>query len=194
MKKIEIVFIDDNLKETSPTLIRLRKNYNVSLHSNSNEGLDYVLNNNAKKIIVVLDIGFPFGEDSGDQILLKIRKTNKLIPVIIWSALRLSEELAIKFINNQTLYFIPKTKHDELRHCIDAAAHRINIDVATNIELWLEQQNNKDQTLFISSTGKSMSANDLIHEIRMETQEGRDLEADILQLTVDLLFRGKEEI
>jgi len=195
---MEIIVIDDNLDEDAPIIVELGILYddqNIKLFSRSNDGLDYIKKNLYKKLIVILDINFPADEKNGHEVLEEIRKYDKLIPVIIWSAMDGSTDNFTDFINNHALFYVNQT--EEYAVIIDKvkeAEHRLNLDVATAIENWLYKQDNKDKTIMISGDNESYSANDLINEIRMQTEKGRKLEENILKLTISLLFRGKEKI
>jgi len=48
--------------------------------------------------------------------------------------------------------------------------------------------------MLVSKSGNNYSANDLIKEIRIQTDEGKHLVSNINKLTIDLLFRGQEKI
>jgi len=195
---MEIIAIDDNLDEDAPIIVELGILYgdqNIKLFSRSNDGLDYIKKNLHKKLIVILDINFPADEKNGHEVLEEIRKYDKLIPVIIWSAMDGSTDNFTDFINNHALFYVNQT--EEYAVIIDKvkeAEHRLNLDVATAIENWLYKQDNKDKTIMISGDNESYTANDLINAIRMQTEKGRKLEENILKLTISLLFRGKEKI
>ncbi|MDD3343619.1 MAG: hypothetical protein PHR87_08605 [Sulfurospirillaceae bacterium] len=195
-QKPEIIVIDDNTNIYDPLIIELGIVYeekNIKLFQDSLKGLDYILANLSKKMIVILDIKFTNPKDRGDIILEAIRKQNKLIPVIIWSAEE-TQDFFKSLINNHALYFVEQTDNtEEILKRVEGAIHYLNVDVATAIETWLDEQDNKEQILSISN-GKEYSTNDLISEIRKQSEEGRKIEKEILELTIDLLFRKKESI
>lgn len=196
MNETEIIVIDDNLKEDAPLMITLKMEYNiVKLFKNSNEGLNYILNNLIKKMVVILDINFPSNEFNGHQVLAGIREENKLIPVIIWSAKDGSEDDFTDFINNHALFYVKQTDtYKNMLAKVKEAEHRLNLDVATAMENWLRQQDNKDEKMIVMGNGESYSANELINEIRLETEAGQKISEDIIKLTIDLLFRKREKI
>lgn len=196
MNQPEIILLDDNLPEKDPLIVELSLIYEtVKLFKHSQDGLDYILENLQKELIIILDINFANGEKNGHQILTEIRQQNKLIPVIIWSAKDGSSDDFTDFINNHALYYVKQTEStDEIIRRVQDAYHHLQLDIATAIENWLSVQDNKDQVISIDASGKEYSANDLITEIRMQTPEGRKIEEGIIQLTIDLLFRKKETI
>jgi DNA-binding response OmpR family regulator len=195
---MEIIVIDDNLNTEDPLIVELGMEYkdeNIKLFTKSEEGLSYLKENLNKELIVILDINFPHTEKNGHEVLAEIRQHNKLIPVIIWSAKDGSADDFTDFINNHALFYVKQTgTTEEIIDRVKDAKHRLNLDVATAIENWLKQQEDKTQTLMVSGESDPLSVNDLIKEIRLETEKGQKIEESILRLTISLLFRSKESI
>lgn len=192
-----VVIIDDNLKKDDPLIIELSMLFNdVKLFVHSGDGLKYVKDNLTKRMVVVLDINFSPSEINGHVVLELIRKESKLIPVIIWSAKDFSTgEDFTDFINNQAMFYVKQTSStQEILGKIQEANRLLKLDVATAIEEWLEVQENKDQILILHGNGEQYSANKLINEIRKQTVIGQEIEENMLKLTIDLLFRQKENI
>ena len=196
MSAVEVIVIDDQLAENAPLLVVLKMEYSiVKLFKKPEDGLNYILDNLVKKMIVILDINLGANKMSGHTILAKIREQNKLIPVIIWSAKNGSEEDFTDFVNNHALFYVKQTgDYKEIVARVQDAEHKLNLDVATAMENWLVQQDNKDEKMIVMGSGKSYSANELINEIRLETEEGQKISEDIIKLTIDLLFRKRESI
>ena len=191
-----IVIIDDELLPDAPSIFELKKKYgqdNIHLFNDSQEGLIYLLTHLEQRLIVLLDIRMP--EKDGHKILQELRNKTKLVPVVIWSAFDGKCEDFTDFIENHAFDFIPKGRDpDEIISVLEKIrlATSTNIDIA--IEQWLEKQDNKDATMLVSKSGKSYTANQLIDEIRKQTDEGKHLANNINKLAIDLLFRGKEKI
>jgi DNA-binding response OmpR family regulator len=195
---MEIIVIDDNLKQSSPLIVALGMSYqdeNIKLFNKSSDGLEYVKNNLSKKLIVILDIGFGLGEINGREVLSEIRKHNKLIPVIIWSAVDIVGDDFLDFINNHALFYEKKTApYKKIIARVKDAEHRLSLDVSTAIENWLYMQEDKDKVIMVSGNKEPFTANKIIEMIRSETEEGQKIEKSILNLTISLLFRKKERI
>jgi DNA-binding NtrC family response regulator len=195
---MEIIIIDDNLKQDAPLIVTLGMSYgdaNIKLFSKSDDGLEYIKHNLIKKLIIILDINFPVNEKNGHEVLAEIRQYNKLIPVIIWSAKDGAEEDFTDFINNHALFYVKQTgTYKEILFKVKEAERKLKLDVATAIEEWLEDQDDKDKKIVVSTDAKPLAANEIIHMIRLREEEGLLIEENILRLTVSLLFRGKEKI
>lgn len=197
MKKPLVVLIDDNLPEEDPLIIELKfeHSYPVELFKHSQDGLAYILDNLDKEIIVVLDIEFSPSEINGYKVLELIREQDKLIPVIIWSAKNGNDYNFTDFVNNHAMYYVEQTDDTaDIINRIEDAYHHLKLDIATNIEMWLEQQDDKEQVISIDAVGKTYTAKELAKEIRMQNEYGRQIEEEIIQLTIDLLFRNQEKI
>ena len=195
---MEIIVIDDNLNVEDPLIIELGMEYgdqNVKLYTKSDDGLEYIKSNLDKELIVILDINFPAVEKTGHEVLTEIRKHNKLIPVIIWSAKDGSDDDFTDFINNHALFYVKQTGTiEEILSRVKDAEHKLRLDVATAIENWLDKQDNKDQAIMVSGNNEPLTANQLIHMIRLETPEGQKIEESILKLTISLLFQEEKKI
>jgi DNA-binding NtrC family response regulator len=196
MIKPYIVVIDDEISQDSPLAFELKEKYgqtNVYLFADSQEGLTFLLEHLEKRLIVLLDIRMPAKD--GHIILQELRNKTELIPVIMWSAYDGRNYDFTDFVKNHAFSVIPKgCNPDEIIVEIDKAilATSTNIDVA--LEQWLEQQDNKEDIMLITKSGKTYTANQLIEEVRKQTDEGKKLVNNINKLTINLLFRGKEEI
>lgn len=197
MDSTKIIIIDDNLPQDDPLIFKLEQLFDdVLLFEHSQEGLDYIVGNLDKRIIVVLDINFSHGEISGNKVLKLVRKQTKLIPIIIWTAIdNFSLDDIINFINNDAMFFVKQTSPiKEIISKINEANKILKLDVATAIEEWLETQNNQDQVMIAHGNGNRYTPANLIEEIRKQTDVGQEIQENMLKLTIDLLFRDVEEI
>lgn len=76
---LNIVVIDDKLKETDPLLVQLKLNFKeakISLKTNAKEGLEFILTNLNSKMIVLLDYDLGANEPNGIALFTKIREKN----------------------------------------------------------------------------------------------------------------------
>lgn len=198
--EIHILIIDDNIKLKEDTLVwELQDKYGkdqVHFISDPNEALDFVKNNLAKNIVVLLDIQFPANEMNGHNILSEIRKLSELIPVILWSGIDESNETFSDFINNNAFRFIGKTATStEIIAVINEAVNYFNTNLDNTIEDWIIQKNeDKDKPIYFTSDGKSYSLNQILHEIRKQTDVGKSFAKKLNELTIDLLLRNKENL
>ncbi|SEE59115.1 Response regulator receiver domain-containing protein [Tenacibaculum sp. MAR_2010_89] len=197
---IEIVIIDDSIKiNDDPLKWELEDKFgekNVHFFTSSIDGLKYINDSLLKNIIVLLDIQFPKGEKDGHQILEEISSISKLIPVILWSGVDENDEHFSDFINNHAFGFLTKgVSIAEAMPMIDRAVISIETSVDNAIEDWIvNNEEDKDKTIYITSEGDKLSLNDILKEIRLQSNIGKEFSLKLNKLTINLLLRNKEKL
>ncbi|HNW70037.1 MAG TPA: hypothetical protein PKI01_06520 [Bacteroidales bacterium] len=201
--KVQIVIIDDNRKETDPLIVSLKmhfKDAEIILKVKSSEGLDYVLENRNKKTIVLLDYDLGKGELNGTELFRKIREKTSLIYVIIITANNINnipyDEL-IEYINNNAFAFVYRTiSIAEIKPIIEKAIHALDANVDGALEQWINMhpESVRNSPYIFSRSGKSYTLDQILEEIRHQTDFGKEMEKDILLLAIDMLARGKKKI
>ena len=197
----EIVIIDDNIKNTDPLPRTLSKSFPSAIIKNfadAEEGSNYILSNLTKKNIVFLDCRF----DSGIQgigALKRIREKTSLVYIIMMSANQLLqlEEESVKFmVNHRGVFFIRNTEIEKATELVT----KINYLMDTKLDCVLEQWilNHPEELLnkpYITTSDKGvMSLNDVLVEIRNQSDFGKTVERNLMVLTIDLFTRGKRMI
>ena len=197
---IEIIVVDDDFDDEYPTVVLLREEFeNVKVYKKSDEAKDYILHNLTKKFIVILDLNFPKGESTGSDILEKIRFITENIPIIIYTAKPDGELWGTfkNFIDEKVFAFCDKAADlDEIIGKVRDAAKMIQYQVASELEEWINihSEEEKEKPYMISKDGTSHSLKQLLTEIRKQTPLGKEIEKDIVMLTIDLLARNKEKL
>jgi DNA-binding NtrC family response regulator len=203
MSNTEIVIIDDSFDMFDPLVIELKEHFpeaNVTVKNNPNEGLNFVLANLSKKIIVLLDYNFKTGQPKGHDILLKIREKTSLVYVIIMTAKQFSTiphgEL-IDFVNNDALAVVQNTVDTaEIMKLVSKAVQQLNVRVDCVLEQWISNhsEDKQNEPYLATTQGVMFTLKDILREIRQQTDFGRKMERNIMMLTVDLLTRGKKQV
>lgn len=197
-----IVVIDDekDLKEANVGLFaELDMNFEtVIVFMNQLEGIEYIQNNIGKqRMLVLLDLDFPAESTDGHDILNSIREFSFLVPVIIWSGIDEDKETFADLINNKAFAFLNKNESSEniISTLSDAFAF-IDNDVSAALEDWIttHSEEDKDKPYMISVDGKKVTLNDMLQEIRMQSDIGVDFSKKVSKLTIDLLMRNKEKL
>ena len=197
---LNILIIDDNQKLEDDSLVwELKDKYNeenVKFISNPVVGLQFIKDNLDKNIIVLLDIQFPANNIDGHKLLTDIRNLSELIPVILWSGIDENKETFSDFINNHAFGFISKTATiEEAMKIIDKAETYFKTNLDNSIEDWIvAKDEDKDKPIFITSDGQSYSLNQILHEIRIQSEIGKTFSRRLNELTIDLLLRKKENL
>ena len=197
----EIIIIDDNMKETDAlprTLCKTFPNAAVKNFSDANTGSDYVLDNLTKKIIVFLDCRFDIGMQ-GIQALRRIREKTSLVYIIMMSANQLlqMEEDSIRFmINHRGIFFIKNTEIDEAIRLVNKINYLMDTKLDCILEQWIlsHPQDTLNNPYITTSEGKILSLNDVLNEIRSQSDFGKSLERNLMLLTIDLLTRNKRTV
>jgi DNA-binding NtrC family response regulator len=201
--KLNIIIIDDNLKETEPFVVELKltfKEAKIKLINNAKDGLDYVLNNLTKKMIVLLDYDLGANEPNGTEIFIKIRKKTSLLYMIIITA-KLIDNIPVRelatYINKDALAIIDKTASlkDKIE-IVQNAAHSIDVRVDSILEQWVLKHSKYEpnEPYLTTVSGQTYTLKEILTEIRQGTDLGKSLERKILLLAIDLLTRGKKQI
>lgn len=195
-----IIIIDDNKKIKEDALFwELEDKYgseNVSFFSEPKVALKFIESNLEKNIIVLLDIQFPENEMDGHSLLTEIRKLSQLIPVILWSGVNETKETFADFINNQAFGFLSKTAtSSEILTKINEAEEFFNTNLDNTIEDWIiQKEEDKDRPVYFTADGKSYSLNQILIEIRKQSEIGKSFGRKLNELTIDLLLRQKKKL
>lgn len=196
-----ILIIDDNITEIKEhsfvwELEDIYGKDNIIFKETGSGGIDYITQNLNRNIIVLLDIDFPRGEMNGHDVLAEIRKLSELIPIILFSAIDENKEPFSDFINNNVFGFLSKlASSDEIVFMVKRAENYFSTNLDNTIEDWIiQREDDKDKTVYYTSEGKSYSLNDILLEIRTQTNVGKSFAKKLNQLTIDLLLRKKEKL
>ncbi len=199
-RSIYIIVIDDNMSEDEPLVVELREKYdNVKVFRKASEGLKFVLGNLEKKLIVLVDIHLGLHEPDGFKIIRDIRKQTSLVHVIVMTAniqQVKSKELA-ELVNLHAFAFLDNTEdYSSTIDIIDSAAHSLEIQVDSVIEEWISKHSptEREKPYLSTKEGKVYTLNDVLKEIRHQTEFGKKMQKNIMLLTIDLLARGKKQV
>ncbi len=197
---IVVIIDDDKDLESSKRgfFIELRMEFKeVRVFDTPSEGIEFIQNNLQERILVLLDIGFPANLPNGHIIMDSIRSFSFLIPVIIWSGVDQTAEPFADFINNKAFAFLSKVASNEdivnkLKEAYKFADH----DVSVALEDWIATHSEEERAkpYMLSVDGKELSLNDILKEIRLQTDTGKQFSKKLTKLTIDLLIRKKESL
>lgn len=203
MEPIKILVIHDDMMDNDPLLYTLGEKFgkeNVLLEKKSSKGLEYIYENLSSKLIVLLDFDLGAGEPHAPVVFEKIREKTSLIYVIIYTAKQFSSipnEDLISFINNEALGIIQSTADiSEVVKIIEKAAHQLDTRVDCVLEQWISKHSDDERTkpYLTTKSDKVYTLDDLIVEIRKETELGQQLEKSILQLAIELLTSQRKKL
>lgn len=194
-----LVVEDDRSFQNDPFVVEVKLEFeDVFFKENATDALTFVKDHLDTKFIILLDLAFPTNQMQGIKFLEELRDLSKLIPVIVWSGKNSIEDAEYqKMINDSTFAFLSKSaSSEEIISTLCKADEYLNSQIDTAVESWLEKhsEEEKNKPFLTSADGQNYSMNDLLKEIRMQTPFGQSIALDINKLTLDLLFRNKENI
>ena len=203
MEPVKILIIHDDMLDRDPLVVMLREVYgneNVLLRKKSSEGIKYIHDNLDNKLIVLLDFDLGEGEPHAPEVLEKIREETSLIYVIIITAKQFSSipaEAMVNFINNRALGIIQNTADTtDIMNLVGKAAHELDSRIDCILEQWILRRpdDERNKPYLSTRSGKTYSLEQLILEIRQQTDLGKQLEKSILQLAIELLTNGNKKV
>lgn len=192
-----ILFIDDLIKEKSPIMAKLSKlNVPIEIARTPQEGVNYVVSNEDKIMIIVLDYRFENSEYSGNWVINEIRKHSKIIPIILMSAAAEDINEYDEFINNDTFAIAEQGKYEDLEAKISDAIEYWELKVAGAYGEWItDKKEEEKEKPYLAIAGKrTFSLNDALKATFQQTPAGQKIIKDKLMSTLDLLIRKKIEI
>jgi DNA-binding NarL/FixJ family response regulator len=196
--KTTVIIIDDDITiNEGPLFIELGLEFeSVLFFPDPVEGLKYIHSNLGGRMLVLLDLSFPQNNPNGDKILESIRKLSFLVPVIIWSGVDEDKDVYTSLINNRAFAYLTKNaSSEEIIAKLKEANNNINNDVSIALEEWIisHSDEQKEKPYILTIDGKHLSLNDILNEIRLQSDIGKDFSKNLSKLTIDLLTRNKEK-
>ena len=190
-----IIIDDDESLKDDDLLFELEQSYNiVVLLSTPKAGVEYIEQHLSNKNIVVSDYRFADNE-TGRDVLIQIRELSQTMPVILWTANSDKITEINDFINNHTFAIVPKAPYSLLMDKIKQAEISLDNSIEGALEEWiLMQKAQGDIPYLLTIGGRDYTLNELLNEIRLNTEFGQKFVKDLNMLTIDLLLRRKEKL
>jgi hypothetical protein len=201
--KPQIVIIDDDITADNYPLVDILSieygEENIHIFETTKAGIKFIEDNLSKKMIVLLDIMFggkPMGFDVFDKITTD---KSSLVCFIVMSGNmeRIDRSDLIKLINGHAWYFIKRDKsYQEITEAIRKADLYLASRIDGALEEWISQldETEKNKPILATRQGQEWSLNDILREIRLQTEEGIRIEKNIITLILDLITRGKRSL
>ncbi len=196
--KTTVIIIDDDIKIKEGALfIELGLVFeNILFFANPVDGLAYIQSNLNDRMLVLLDLSFPNNNPNGDEVLESIRKLSFLVPVIIWSGVDEDKDVYTSLINNRAFAYLTKNASSkEIVEKLKEANNNANDDISIALEEWIisHSEEQKEKPYMYSVDGKQLSLNEILNEIRLQSDIGKAFSKNLSKLTIDLLTRNKEK-
>lgn len=190
----KVVFIDDNMKKgpNDPfvrAVHKLRPSAEVSVFEDPSVGLKYILENLNNKMIAFVDCRFDGYGLQGINVLKQIRENTSLLYIVMMSANNLKQIADIdlaEMINQDYIWFFDRNNGTVNDACdlIDKISSLWDSRFDCVLEQWLiRHQEDKDKVVFTKDK-TSYTWGELLTEVRLQTEVGRDFERVMNQYTI----------
>ena len=194
-----VVFIDDHLSEYRLLIVELIEKYgaeNVMTFEKVSSGLEYISSHLDRKMIVLLDIMFhdvPDGLKAFDDIV----KETSLLCVILRSGQieSIDKSELIKLINNHAWRLIKTDiSIEETLKIVESANQQLSMRVDGAIEEWIMRHtpDEREKPYLKTRGGQTHSLNQVLKEIRKDTNFGKEMTYSILNLVIDQLAGARK--
>jgi DNA-binding NtrC family response regulator len=204
MTMYQIVIIDDDPEmESRPLYEELVEKYgkeNIIWKENADDGLSFIKQNLDKKIIIILDYDFGSKRDNGLKLFQKIQDESILLYIILNTAKSIidipNNELKA-FINNHLMALVDKTDgYEKTLSEIEKAINYLNNRVDCILEEWILRHEffTREKPYIKDENGNNVSLNDVLREIRKNTDFGRKMSSNIISTAISLLQKDINKI
>ncbi len=201
---VQIIIIDDDLEmESRPLYVKLSEKYgkeHITWKDNPETGISYVKKHLTQRTIIILDYHFGTKGATGLSLFRKLQKESSLLYIILNTAKVVDEipnsELKI-FINDHLMALVDKT--DGYNATIDQVEKAINyLDnrVDCILEAWIirHEKFKKEKPFIKIDNDKSLSMQEVLHEIRKDTPLGKKMTSNIISIAITLLQKDINKI
>ena len=200
----KLVFIDDNMREGNDnpfvrSIGKFKKEADISVFTDPEKGLNFVLENLNNKMIVFVDCKFDGYGLQGINILKQIREQTSLLYIAMMSANAISQIAGldiIEMINEDYIWFFDRNNGTVTDACnlIDKIRKLWTTRFDCVLEQWLirHPEDNGKEAFSEASTGKSYTWADILVELRLQTSVGKSFEKMLNEYYIYQLTHSKK--
>ncbi|MEY4903275.1 MAG: hypothetical protein RLZZ292_1090 [Bacteroidota bacterium] len=203
-RPFQIITIDDDLrfkeKPLFEELIDIYGEENIIWKETPQEGLEYIKTNLTKRTIVILDYHFGDKMANGLAWLKPLQDTSSLIYVIVNTSHEVatipSSELK-DCINNHLMALVDKTDgYGKTLSEVEKAIGYLNNRVDCILEEWIlrHERFTREKPYIRNEKGENLSLNDVLNEIRKDTDFGRAMSSNIISTAISMLQRDIDKL
>ena len=202
---MQILIIDDDPEMSErPLFLKLVQKYGsnyVIWKENPKDGIEFLKQNLHLRTIIILD--YDFGTKSNCiDVFQAIQAQSALLYIILNTAKDISEinEVDLKiFINNHLMALVDKSDYNGYQKTlieVEKAIGYLNNRVDCILEEWILRHEffTREKPYIRDTTGKTISLNDVLYEIRKDTNFGREMSSNIIRTAISLLQKDIDKI
>lgn len=196
MKEFTIVFIDDNFSETSSLVQTMSVEFPhadvMNIFNNPDEGVQFVLDNLDKQMIVFIDWNYKGTTKKGISILRAIRKQTSLLYVVMMSANQMVQNSqvlnsdVVEMMNEENFYFFDSSTKDDADAVtlVNTIIGKWESKFDCVLEQWLLRHPEDKDKVVARQGNAEYTWSDILKEVRMQTEFGRDFERKANQSSI----------
>lgn len=200
----KLVFIDDNMREENDnpfvrSIGKFKKEADISVFTDPEKGLNFVLENLNSRMIVFVDCKFDGYGLQGINILKQIREQTSLLYIVMMSANAISQIAGldiIEMINEDYIWFFDRNNGTVTDACnlIDKICKLWTTRFDCVLEEWIirHPEDNSKEAFSEASTGKTYTWEDVLVELRKQTSVGKSFEQKLNEYYIYQLNRSKK--
>lgn len=201
--KYKLVFIDDNMKDgTKDAFVRAigkkLSDAELTVFTDPDKGLKFIMDNLNSQMIAFIDCKFDGFAKQGTDLLKEIRKQTSLLYIVMMSANNLKQIEGIDItamINEDFISFYDRNNGsvDEACNLISRITQYWTSRFDCVLERWLVRHpEDKEKIAFRQVSGESYTWNQILAELRQQTEIGRLFEQMVNQYYIYQL-NGKSD-
>lgn len=203
-RPFQIIIIDDDLRfKQKPLFEELLEIYgeeNVIWKETPKEGLEYLENNLMMRTIVVLDYHFGDKKPNGLSWIKPLQEMSSLLYIILNTSHELetiSREDLKDCINNHLMALVDKTDgYEKTIKEVGNAFRELNNRVDCILEEWILRHEffTREKPYLKDENGTLLSMNDVLNNIRQDTDLGRKMSSNIISTAISLLQKDIDKL
>lgn len=182
--KFKLVFIDDNMKDgINDAFVRAigkkLSDAELAVFTDPDEGLKFIMEHLNSQMIAFIDCKFDGFAKQGTDLLKDIRKKTSLLYIVMMSANNLKQIEGIDItamINEDFIWFYDRNNGSVEEACslIQRITQYWNSRFDCVLERWLVRHPEDKDKIVYSQNRKSYSWGQLLSEVRLQTEVGKD--------------------
>ena len=199
----KLVFIDDNMREGNDnpfvrSIGKLKKEAEISVFTDPEIGLKFVLDNLNSKMIVFVDCKFDGYGLQGINILKQIREQTSLLYIVMMSANAISQIAGldiIEMINEDYIWFFDRNNGTVMDACnlIEKIRKLWTTRFDCVLEEWIiRHPEDADKYAYREVGGKSYKWSEMLVELRHQTAIGQIFEGMVNDYYIYQLIKSEE--
>jgi len=189
MEKSKILIIDDERDWADSAKMLLQDKYDVEVVEHGEEGIEKIHQNYYDLLLIDWQL---MGDKTGTDVMVEIKKFNKVIPIILVSGKIDERKPLIEAIQKGATDYVEKDTElpEKLPHAIENALDKRDV-VIRGFEKWLNRFEDPNQVVLRTLSGKEYSAKQILIEIKKDSEIGRRIREDIVKVVLELIQKGE---